>query len=329
MTQRRRVRSGFTLVELLVVIAIIGILAGLLMPAVQAAREAARRTQCINNLSQLGVAALVFETGRGRFPGWREGLAGKEVTWATMLLPNLDQQGVYDVWNDSATSFNDARLRPFVKSFRCPSDSAPDDQNPHNSYIANAGYLPAALAAAPVVQVEGQFDGVFVNGAPAPAVPLNNAVTIGPGRINMSHLKDGASNTMLFSESMLAGYWSYGGSDNKYANGIFSNGSNLMCFMYYSDSGQDADMPAAGAVPAEAKINGNKKTTLSWSTMKNVDVHPSSNHSGGVVVVFADRHTAFLRDTVEYRVYQQLLTLDSTRSNAPLRSIPIKSSDHE
>ncbi len=327
MSQQRRLRRGFTLVELLVVIAIIGVLAGLLMPAVQAARESARRTQCTNQLSQLGAATLVFETNRSRFPGYREALAGKEASWVILLLPNMDQSGVYDLWNDTSVLITDARLRPYVKGFRCPSDPPPDDQAAHNSYVANAGYLPAAVAA-PVI--EGQFDGVFVNGVPATS-PLGNQ-PVAAGRMNMSNLKDGASNTLLYSESLLAGLWSYGGIDNKYANGVFANGSNLMCFKYYSDTpttGVDTGMPAPTQTPTTAKINGNKKTTTSWATMSQDDVHPSSAHSGGVVAVFADRHTAFIRDSIEYRVYQQLLTTDSPKSTSPHRQFPLKSADFE
>ncbi len=244
-----------------------------------------------------------------------------------MLLPNLDQSGVYDLWNDTSVLITDARLRPYVKGFRCPSDPPPDDQSAHNSYVANGGFLPATLT---VPLVEGQFDGVFVNGVLATA-PLGNQ-PVAAGRMNMSNLKDGASNTLLYSESLLAGLWSYGGIDNKFANGIFTNGSNLMVFKYYSDTpttGVDTGMPAPVLTPTKAKINGNKKSTTAWSTMDQDDVHPSSAHSGGVVAVFADRHTAFLRDNIEYRVYQQLLTTDSPKSTAPHRQFPLKSADFE
>ncbi|MFO0902093.1 MAG: DUF1559 domain-containing protein [Pirellulales bacterium] len=340
MTYRSKIRRGFTLVELLVVIAIIGILAALLMPAVQAAREAARRTTCSNNLSQLGVAALAFETNRSRFPGYREALTNKEASWAVLLMPNMDQQPLYDLWNDASVVPADARLIPYIKNFRCPSHSSPNNSLPYNSYVANGGYIPSAFGMGVTLHNENVFDGVFVNGANVlPANnPMNTSVGIIASRMNMSNLKDGATNTLLFSESLLAGYWSSGSINNKYPSSSapnYPNGSNLMCFLYASDDPTgmtyaiDTGMPAPAATTPRMKINGNRKTTLDWSQMTTEDVHPSSHHPGIVVAVFADRHTANIRETIEYRVYQQLLSTEGAKSTAPQRQFPLKSADIE
>ncbi|MDP1563511.1 MAG: DUF1559 domain-containing protein [Pirellulaceae bacterium] len=103
-------KRGFTLVELLVVIAIIGVLMGLLLPAVQMAREAARRTQCQNNLKQLGLAVLNFESGRSRLPhpGQCDSNGGATTVYmtqstATILLPFIEQGNVYDLMDNSLT----------------------------------------------------------------------------------------------------------------------------------------------------------------------------------------------------------------------------------
>ena len=94
----RRGRVAFTLVELLVVIAIIGVLVGLLLPAVQAAREAARRMQCSNNLRQIGLAIHNFESTHKKFPP--AGIRGSgEGTWAVQLLPFLEQTNAYSQWD--------------------------------------------------------------------------------------------------------------------------------------------------------------------------------------------------------------------------------------
>ena len=104
-----RDRRGFTLIELLVVIAIIAILIALLLPAVQQAREAARRTQCKNNLKQLGLALHNYHDTHGTFPfGWMAGNDLNVSCWGIMLLPYLDQGNLYNNWNSSVPAFNEA-----------------------------------------------------------------------------------------------------------------------------------------------------------------------------------------------------------------------------
>src|SRR5918911_1386733 len=89
---------GFTLIELLVVIAIIAILIGLLVPAVQQVREAANRSQCANNLKQLGVACHNFHDARKFLPPTRVA-DGAYATWAVLILPYVEEQNVYNLWD--------------------------------------------------------------------------------------------------------------------------------------------------------------------------------------------------------------------------------------
>ncbi len=141
-TDRRPVhRAGFTLVELLVVIAIIGILVGLLLPAVQAAREAARRMQCSNNLKQLGLALHNYESAHKKFPANPGARVSQDVTgrynqawlaWSglAMLLPYMEQANLYNQanfnfsWanNRGGTVNNSVVARARIPSFVCPSD---------------------------------------------------------------------------------------------------------------------------------------------------------------------------------------------------------------
>ena len=130
-----RNRLGFTLVELLVVIAIIGILVGLLLPAVQAAREAARRMQCSNNLKQLGLAILNYESAIKRLPPGglhlRDGFGADSSStswgpnWLTMLLPYVEQASLFNQYDRTALFARNSPLVVGTKvpTYACPSDS--------------------------------------------------------------------------------------------------------------------------------------------------------------------------------------------------------------
>ena len=134
-------RFGFTLVELLVVIAIIGVLVALLLPAIQAAREAARRSQCMNQLQQIGKAILNFESGKGRFPAGNAtmdtGTGGTSITaplastWTVDILPQLEQNPIYALWDrtvdfsvdTSPGGVRNKKLREtLMPVYSCPSD---------------------------------------------------------------------------------------------------------------------------------------------------------------------------------------------------------------
>ena len=135
-SQRQTDPKGFTLIELLVVISIIGVLIALLLPAVQSAREAARRAQCVNNLKQIGVALFNYENGVGAFPpGYIDYQNNPNNTpdldmgtgwgWAAMSLPNLEQQPLYNAINFSlgiTHVSNSTGVLTNLTVFQCPSD---------------------------------------------------------------------------------------------------------------------------------------------------------------------------------------------------------------
>jgi prepilin-type N-terminal cleavage/methylation domain-containing protein len=131
----RRSSRGFTLVELLVVIAIIGVLVALLLPAIQAAREAARRAQCSNNLKQIGLAVLNYDSAKGRFPPGSTcetvNISGVySSTWTVDILPFAEQQALFGLWvpkiAGAYVDFSHAqnkRLREtFLSMYQCPTD---------------------------------------------------------------------------------------------------------------------------------------------------------------------------------------------------------------
>ena len=121
-------RRGFTLVELLVVIAIIGILVSLLLPAVNAAREAARRTQCKNNLKQVGIAIEVFHGARKHYPQGRNSKDPMGVSWAFRLLPYMEEQAIFDSYDETLRVDDEANataMRSPVSTYFCPSRRRP------------------------------------------------------------------------------------------------------------------------------------------------------------------------------------------------------------
>jgi prepilin-type N-terminal cleavage/methylation domain-containing protein/prepilin-type processing-associated H-X9-DG protein len=140
-----RSRQAFTLVELLVVIAIIAILVGLLLPAVQKAREAAARAECSNNLKQIGLGMLNYESAHKALPPLRVHSYGP--SWAVTILPFLEQDNLFDRWNvHTAYTENTAQARQTpVKTYFCPSRRTPvkaslsvdGDLRDHNEWMTN------------------------------------------------------------------------------------------------------------------------------------------------------------------------------------------------
>ncbi len=342
-------RTGFTLVELLVVIAIIGILVGLLLPAVQMAREAARRTQCLNNLRNIGLANVNFETTKKKYPGYQDsfgevssssGLAGKVGSWVVSLLPNLEQAALRDVWDDptentnwqtaasNLSSVQAQRFFPNVSLLVCPSDIMNQEVTGVNSYACNAGFVPAtassgaSYSSSMSVTSQRKENGVFNNRLPP---RYNGLAVFGPNSnvvIRSDHMRDGTSQTIAFSENMQADGWYYGATTYGGPTGDDSIRWHLGIVWLYRSEGQTdqplpAPAPATDPLLAVNKFNGEKLTATTNGASGFNAGRPSSNHTGVINFAMLDGSTISLNEGTDYYVYQALMTPVSKASNVP------------
>jgi prepilin-type N-terminal cleavage/methylation domain-containing protein/prepilin-type processing-associated H-X9-DG protein len=208
-SRRRHAQQGFTLVELLVVIAIIGVLVGLLLPAVQAAREAARRVQCQNNLKQLGLAFHNHETNFNYFPAvgsWRliDERTRVLAYWGVQLLPFIEQENIRSRWNYNLPHNgpdNGQWAAIPLAIMVCP--SAADSRRETNIAFTGAPIMGAVSDYAATLSVSAsQYTNGFIT-TPRPSSLLGAISQIlASGRGNkLSDITDGTSNTLLVAES--------------------------------------------------------------------------------------------------------------------------------
>jgi len=213
MQPHRRRSRAFTLVELLVIVAVIGILTVLLLPAVMAAREAARRASCKSNLRQVGVALHQFHEVRGSFPVGCEDRFGLRHSWITHLLPFFEQQAAWEAYDwrkKSRGKKNQPATKVVLHVLLCPSTASytwerhgasTGDKNRNGSYDFGDG------------MAYTDYGGVFGDGRPGRA-PLSG-VFVWDEAYSLRHLRDGSGNTIAVAEDTGRGWVS----DAEWANG--------------------------------------------------------------------------------------------------------------
>ena len=319
-------QRGFTLIELLVVIAIIAVLIALLLPAVQSAREAARRAQCTNNLKQIGLACMNYESSVGCLPpGVKGSIWG---TWMVFVLPYIEQSNLYNAWNGAGDNtitalqvltyssvYNITVSSTRLTSFTCPSDqpnaplattlnSASLPVTSHN-YVVNFGNLFFN-------QDQSSYLGTPFLGAPFSDIgaPLLTYAYLGrPGPVNgyqcakLAAITDGLSNTMMAAECIqgqgvspgpydLRGFaWWYGGATYESwlgPNSLIPDQMEAAAYCYY---------PGLNNPPCIAAPIWDLKTNAA-----------RSRHPGGVNSAFCDGSVHFIKNAIAQSVYRALST---------------------
>ncbi len=294
----RSTRKAFTLIEVLVVITIIGLLVALLLPAVQSAREAARRVQCANNLKQIGLALSVYTTTFGVLPA---GQGGKGQSVHVALLPYLDQRPLYasfnlDVGMDDEINYTAISTR--VSTFLCPSDPVSQRQFAPTNYAGNAGSG----------YYSQQFDGLFSDS------PDHH------GFVSPADITDGLSATAAVSE-WLIGSWSVKDSRREFYRPDTTEPERFVTACRAASNGR----------PQATKLKGSRWHIGLWTNTLYDHALPinSANclwpvieadfmgsasagglHPGGANVLMADGHVRFVSEGIEPTVWRAFGTRD-------------------
>ena len=288
LAQRRQ--QGFTLVELLVVIAIIGLLVALLLPAVQSAREAARRTQCSNNMKQIGLGILNYEVTKKQFPAGQQRFVarGQKFAWSVFLLEYMEQGAIYDLLDleqdleaveNKGTDLAPGPVTLLIDTYLCPSQSLAHPTRDNDRLVADASDTYGVsdfqgMACIDYMAIKGPNDKALNEFEGNDKYGINRGVMLSmkglknsnwlltPPKVEARRIVDGLSNTMMVAECS-------GKGDE---TGLWANGSNV----------------------SSITLPINSEAEEAWYSEEIFSDHP-----GGANVLFADGSVHFLAEAVE------------------------------
>jgi prepilin-type N-terminal cleavage/methylation domain-containing protein/prepilin-type processing-associated H-X9-DG protein len=304
-TPASRRRDGFTLIELLVVIAIIAILIGLLVPAVQKVRESAAKSQCLNNLRQIGVAYHNYESTNHTFPPSYISDPNKPVGWGIFILSYIEQDPLYKKYNLNAPFFytnaafgidNQSVANTFISTFRCPMAPERDAY----TYTFNFPGFPAITWQAwpadytPLERVDSSLAQFL--GLPSSGNTLLGVLQPDQGT-KMAAIVDGTSNTILISE--------IAGKNELYLAGSKDSGMPLSGF--FGGEGGWADATSGASALYGSSADGTITPGTCGINCSN-DYGLYSFHTGGTNLLFADASVHFVSQTMDISTLAALIT---------------------
>ena len=293
----------------------------------------------MNNLRQLALAVQSYHDANRRVPGFINGVGGtanRMASWPIMLFPYIEESNVWSIWNDPAASAGDANPYPPVRLLACASDDFDDSSAANLSYVANCGNailcMPGQMpgTAGGIRRGDGMF---FLRWNPFSSV--TDPVTM--LSITWKQVRDGLDQTLLLSENIQAGEYS--------AAEYFSPSPTIPSKIAMVSDAQlwtgfvwDWDPSAATSPPTDERcINVSKNYGTRAPTTTYYYSRPSSYHSGGVNAAMCSGAVIWLREDIEYKVYEHLMTSDGANSslqgpksdpNAPMNYV-LKSEDYQ